>query len=139
MTEKNNLNEPQVKTFTDLDSVQKELEKQAQESNRYINKEITSSHPFTGEFDPAFIKFENVEFDNGKEKKLSKVWKFVTVNGREFSTSNLKLSAEIVKNLKDGLTVLTIGKRPAVDKDGKELNQLIFYLTGATAPSQGAL
>ena len=125
--------------FDNLEDVEKELTKQANEASPFLNKEITFSHPITAEFDPGLIKLEDVDFvQKDGQKHRSKVWKFYTVNSRQFSTSHIKLAAEIVKALKDGLTVLTIGKKPAVDKDGKETNYMVFYLVGATmAPIGG--
>ena len=100
-------------------------------SDKYLNKLITLSNPVTAVFDTGLIKKELVEFKQNNGTKTSLVWRFFTTDFREFSTSNIVLVKEILTAFKDNKAMLTIGKKAATDKEGREINQLKFYLVKA--------
>lgn len=100
-------------------------------SDKYLNKLITLSNPVTAVFDTGLIKKELVEFKQNNGTKTSLVWRFFTTDFREFSTSNIVLVKEILTAFKDNKAMLTIGKKAAIDREGREINQLKFYLVKA--------
>ena len=130
MEEENN----SLTVYTNVDTALEDINKES--TDKYLNKLITLSNPVEVIFDTGLIKKELVDFKQNGQSKPSLVWRFFTVDFKEFSTSNVPLVKEILTAFKEGRNKITLGKKAATDREGREINQLKFYIVKAEQPGQ---